>query len=204
MSTFVVSIDGSAPERVCEGCGGPTDWSRDGRTVLLQTWRATPRFSVSVLDLRSRKTSEILAHKDWLLFRGHFSPDDKWIVFHAYSSKGARTIIAPFRGPNAVDESEWIIVADEQSYNDAPRWSLDGNLIYYLADRDGSRCLWAQRLEPTTKKPEGEPFVVHHFHGHQRSLSSVHPNWADLTLGRDKVVFNMAERRGNIWVADFK
>jgi serine/threonine protein kinase len=204
MSTFVVSTDGGIPERLCDDCGAPSDWSHDGRTVLLQTWRTTPRFSISAVDVQSRKISEILAQKDWLLFRGHFSPDDKWIVFHTYSSRGTRTIIAPFRGTTAVDERDWIVVADERSYNDAPRWSADGNLIYYLDDRDGSRCLWAQRLNPTTKRPEGEPFVVHHFHGHQRTLSGVHPNWADLTVARDRIVFNMTELRGNIWTADFK
>jgi Tol biopolymer transport system component len=158
MSTFIISTDGGVPERLCEKCGAPNDWSHDGRSVLFQpnAGDVTQRYSLGVLDLSSGKTSEILGHKDWLLFRGHFSPDDKWVVFHAYSSKGTRTVIAPFRGPTFIDESEWIVVADEQSYSDAPRWSLDGNLIYCLADRDGSRCLWAQRLEPPTKKPQGE------------------------------------------------
>jgi Tol biopolymer transport system component len=205
MGVLVVSTDGGAPELLCEACGAPTDWSHDGRTLLFQlnAGSESRRFSAGILDVSSHKATEIVAHQDWLLFRGHFSPDDKWIVFHAYSSKGPRVIVVPFREHRATTENEWIVVADEHSDNDAPRWSPDGNLIYYFSDGDGFRCIWGQRLEPTTKKPLGEPFVVQHFHGHQRSLA-VHPNWSDLALARDKIIFNMAERRGNVWTADFK
>ena len=48
---------------------------------------------------------------------------------------------------------------DRQAY-----WSPDGNLLYYLSDRDGFRCIWAQSLNPATKHPEGEAFTVLHFH----------------------------------------
>jgi hypothetical protein len=45
-----------------------------------------------------------------------------------------------------------------------PRWSPDGALLYFLSERDGFRCLWAQRLEPTAKTPFGPAVPVHHFH----------------------------------------
>ena len=51
--------------------------------------------------------------------------------------------------------------------NDRPAaaWSPDGRLVYLLLDRDGFRCLWAQRLDAATKQPLGTPFAVQHWHG---------------------------------------
>ena len=37
---------------------------------------------------------------------------------------------------------------------DAPAWSPDANLLYFWSSRDGSPCLWAQRLDPLTKTAE--------------------------------------------------
>jgi hypothetical protein len=42
-----------------------------------------------------------------------------------------------------------------------PALSPDGTLVYGSSFRDGSRCIWAQRLNPTTKRPEGAPFDVY-------------------------------------------
>jgi hypothetical protein len=41
-----------------------------------------------------------------------------------------------------------------------PAWSPDSNLLYYLSKRDGFLCLWAQRLDPATKRPAGAACVA--------------------------------------------
>lgn len=40
---------------------------------------------------------------------------------------------------------------------EAPDWSPDASLLYFWSDRDGSACLWAQRLDSITKRPTREP-----------------------------------------------
>jgi hypothetical protein len=62
--------------------------------------------------------------------------------------------------------TEWIAIADGQS-DAAPVWSPDGNLLYFFSDIDGSRCIWARRLDLKTKRPVGEPFAVLHRHEKQ-------------------------------------
>ena len=74
--------------------------------------------------------------------------------------------------------------------------------IYYFSDADGSRCIWAQRLEPATKTPVGEPFAVLHLHSRQHSVAAVSVNVLDLSVVRDKIVFTLGELRGNVWMME--
>ena len=55
-----------------------------------------------------------------------------------------------------------------------------------------------------SKQPAGAPFPVKHVHGRQRSIAGVDVSAFDLAVARDKLVFNMGEIRGNIWMAELK
>jgi Tol biopolymer transport system component len=55
-------------------------------------------------------------------------------------------------------------VTDGKALDREPRWSVDGNLIYVLSDRDGLRCIWARKLDPKTKQPIGSIYPVLHLH----------------------------------------
>jgi hypothetical protein len=81
-------------------------------------------------------------------------------------------------------------------------WEWYGNLIYSVSDRDGFSCIWAQRLDGVTKLPIGAPFAV--FHAHNARISLANTGEAYLSIGRDKMLFTMAERTGNIWMAEWK
>jgi eukaryotic-like serine/threonine-protein kinase len=82
-----------------------------------------------------------------------------------------------------------------------PRWSPDGALLYFVSERDGFRCLWAQRLEPTAKTPFGPAVPAHHFHRARRSLKDVPFQYLEMGVAPDKIVLPLAERTGNIWMA---
>jgi hypothetical protein len=72
-------------------------------------------------------------------------------------------------------------------------------MLYYVSDRDGFVCIWARRLDPATKKPMDEPRAVVHFHNRHISLGSVYG--LELSVAKDKLVFNLNEASGNIWLA---
>ncbi len=112
--------------------------------------------------------------------------------------------IVPFRGEALIPEREWIAVSNGSSWDDKPRWSPDGNLLYFTSDRDGFVCLWAQRLNPATKRPIGAPFVIYHVHLARRSMANVGHGPLEISVARDKIVFNMAELTGNIWMTTLK
>jgi WD40 repeat protein len=106
--------------------------------------------------------------------------------------------IAPLRNGVALGESEWIQVTDGTGTEAAPWWSPDGNILYFLSQRDGFQCIWAQHLDKATKRPAGAPFDVAHFHGARRKVQEA---GFGPGIGVDKLVFALSESTGNIWMA---
>ena len=106
--------------------------------------------------------------------------------------------IAPLRNGAAAGEGEWIQVTDGTGIEAAPWWSPDGGILYFLSERDGFKCIWAQRLDTTTRRPVGAPFDVAHFHGsrHKVDEAGFGPG---ITPG--KLVFTLSDSTGNVWMA---
>ena len=204
-TTYVVPATGvGVPENVCDDCGFVEDWSPDG-TRILGSSRGESGSIFWLLDLPSGKKIELLRDLKRILYQGRFSPDGRWICFRAIdATNGNRLMIAPFR-PSEIPSQEWIAVTDYTPYEGKPRWSPNGNLLYFSSMRDGFRCIWAQPLAPATKLPQGRPFPVYHSHDPHRSLSSIlnEGRW-ELCVARDALIFAMGERTGNIWLAEWK
>jgi hypothetical protein len=74
--------------------------------------------------------------------------------------------------------------------------------LYYLSERDGFRCIRAQRLDPVSKRPVGPPLDIYHFHQARRSLASGDPVYNGLQVAVDKAVFALLETTGNIWMTE--
>ena len=112
-----------------------------------------------------------------------------------------RIFIAPYHGATLIPESQWLPITDGQDMDRYASWSPDGNLLYFISEREGFRCIWAQRLDPATKRPTAEPFPVQHFHTSRRSLMTIgNPIYMSLSVSVDKLVFSMVERTSNIWM----
>lgn len=193
---YVVSVAGGAPERVCKDCAALGGWSSDGRRLLY--FEEAPR-RLSILDLASGRRAVLLGHGTYKLDEASFSPDDRWVCFNATTPGRSRIFIAPVRSERLVPETEWLAITDGR-WDDKPRWSPGGNVLYFISERDGFRCIWALRLDPATKRPVAPPFPIFHAHEARRSLMNL--GWGDLqmSVARDKIVFNMSERTGNIWL----
>ena len=158
-SIYVSPVAGGIPEMVCEDCGLAPSVSSDG-TRILYDW-GIPRY-IGLLEIATRQTTQLLRDPKDGLLQGRFSPDGRWICFQKAppSNGNNRLMVTPFRGAAEIPESQWIPVTDGSSWDRRPRWSPDGNLIYFNSIRDGFQCLWAQRLDPVTKRPAGETFSV--------------------------------------------
>jgi Tol biopolymer transport system component len=202
---------GGVPEQVADGMFYPTDVSADGRFVVLQHRFDTPRQSdagtenatIAVLDTTTGAKVQNFPGPGYSLYRGHLSPDARWVVFHAELARGeTRVMVAPFRGAGTVPADQWFPVTDGKFYDDAPRWFDGGNSVVYFSERDGSLCLWSQRLDAETKKPKGDPVAVHHFHSRRFSPANVGAWDMDVATGGENIVLTIGERSGNIWIAD--
>jgi Tol biopolymer transport system component len=188
-NVYVMPASGGTPQRVCEDCGEATDWSSDGKRIIGnrlegQSW---------VLDVASRRKTDLLATRQWA-GPGTFSPDNRWVSFSATDS----VYVAPFQGENPIKESAWIPILDAAVADGV--WSPDGRLHYAVSHRDGFNCIWARRVDAVTKRPVGPPVAVFHSHNARFLLSGI--SW--LAIGHDKLLFDMGESTGNIWMAEWK
>jgi hypothetical protein len=128
------------------------------------------------------------------------SPDDRWVVAKGDIDIRHSVIHAiPVHDEEPTPPKEWIPLTEGRYWDDVPRWSPDGALVYFISDRDGFRCIWARRVDPATKQPQGAPYAVRHFHQWRLSVVS---NLAqvELAVARDKIVFPLQEQTGSVWM----
>jgi serine/threonine protein kinase len=197
-SMYVIPTNGGEEERACRDCRVPNGWSHDGKRILYELLAAR---AILLVDPTTGEKTEILKHPKYSLSRGRLSPDDHWIAFHSITPTTRRIFIAPYHGATLIPESQWLPITDGQDMDRYASWSPDGNLLYFISEREGFRCIWAQRLDPATKRPTAEPFPVQHFHTSRRSLMTIgNPIYMSLSVSVDKLVFSMVERTSNIWM----
>jgi hypothetical protein len=120
------------------------------------------------------------------------------LTFNATTPGHSRIFVVPFSTSGPIPESKWIAITDG-AWDDKPRWSWDGNTVYFLSERDRFRCIWAQRLDGS-RHPLGEAIPMFHAHEARRSLLNVQIGALDMSVARNKIVFNMSELTGNIWM----
>jgi Tol biopolymer transport system component len=191
-----ITTPGGAPERVCEGCLRPTDWSRDGKTLL--TFGGIP-YHVSLLDIASHQETPILTHPTYSLLYGRFSPDNHWVSFTVrVKPNRAWIVIAPLNSygaaPRTILVSSWIKISEEDAVEDSAVWSPDGKSLYFTSSRDGHICIWRQRLDPNSHQPSGEALAVQHFHERPMDPSRV---WS---AAGGRIAVTLMENSGNVWL----
>jgi eukaryotic-like serine/threonine-protein kinase len=197
---YAVASSGGAPEKLCQDCGDSflEDWSRDKTRLLYETGNPSEVF---VLDLRSGEKRRALQRSPNSLWQARFSPNDRWIsVLEVLEEQGrTRLWVVPFRDGSVPGADEWVAITSGEHWEDKPRWSPDGNLMYFTSLRDGFHCLWAQRLRNETKEPTGPAFDVEHFHDARLSMTNTGFSFLETAVARDKVLINLGELSGNIW-----
>jgi Tol biopolymer transport system component len=198
---YVMPSSGGVAIKIGEGWT-PWDWSPDGKWFLPR--RQGLKDSVALLNFSTGRRIELLKHPDYSVVQPYFSPDSRWITFGTRLGLGRyRLYIVPFRGEAAPSESDWIPITDGSNFDIKSRWSPGGNLLYFVSHRDGFRCLWAQRLDPITKRPVGAAFEVFPSHRARLSFMNVDVTGLEFSVAREKIVFNLGELTGNIWMAEF-
>jgi Tol biopolymer transport system component len=200
-NAYIVPSEGGTPERLCGNCD-PRGFSSDGSLVLMQQIVDNGLDYIAAVDLASKTAQKFLSHAQWQLYHSFFSWDDKWVVFkRMIDLKHGQLLIAPVKHGLAGDEAEWIAATDGRQDDDKPQFSPNGNTLYFTSDRDGFRCVWALRLNHASKRPEGGPVAIQHLHNFTGLYSLANNPWGVvLSVARDKLVMNLAEPHGDIWL----
>lgn len=198
-----VPSTGGPGTQLCKRCGTMMGISSDGLRVSYEPYKAEhlmffdiPRKAVVTVALRPA---------DGVITAGKFSPDGRWMAFHVGTIQSTTYVfIVPIDGALPVPRDRWIAITDGASEDVEPAWSPNGNLLYFLSDRDGFRCIWARALNPATKLPSADAFEVAHFHTARRSLKRVLGTTGSngLSAAPGRLVFSFGELTGNIWLEE--
>jgi TolB protein len=195
--TVLTVADGTA-RTLCDECSGPYGWAPDGNGLLARPVADT--HNISLYELAGGSPRTLLKHPEFVLYEARFSPDGKWIAFHGLNSPTTRQMfVAPYRGGETVPVEDWIPINDGSEMERNIAWSPDGGTLYFLSDRDGFRCIWAQRLDRVTKKPLGAAAAVAHFH--RSSLSMLEAGF-NMAITPQNLVFALTDLTGNVWMVE--
>jgi dipeptidyl aminopeptidase/acylaminoacyl peptidase len=92
-------------------------------------------------------------------------------------------------------------ITEGKHWDDKPRWSPDGKIIYFVSERGGFFNVWGIHFDPVNGRAEGEPFQVTAFDNPRLMLAEVMPS-VGLTLTQDQLIVTVSQVSGSIWVLD--
>jgi len=196
---WVVPAAGGAPKKVFENDGRIhlDSWCPNGECLVSEHWEKGK--VIDALDLASGRYSQIAAHPNAELYQGFFTRDMSWLLVSVAKAGTSGVALVPMRGGQAAPVSEWIEIA--KGPNDTKgRLSPDGKTVYYLSASGTVPSLRAQRLDPQTMRPAGQPIDLLVFSSARRSPFDVGITRLELTVNEDSLIFNQTDHTANIWL----
>ena len=95
----------------------------------------------------------------------------------------------------------WIPITSGEFWDDKPRWSPDGRIIYYASFRNGHFNIWAQPFDPDRGRPVGDAFPVTRFEALEHTIfadaSRMH-----IAISRDRLILPMTDVSATVWVLE--
>jgi Tol biopolymer transport system component/DNA-binding winged helix-turn-helix (wHTH) protein len=181
-----------------------SDWSPDGKALLVSQGTDTHLFEVWLVPIADAPHAETAAKKiisspTSNVYQAHFSPDGQWIAFEtaADTPTGVDSAVYVTRAAGG----PWIRLGHGKNWDDKPRWSPDGKTIYFISGRSGFFNVWGVHFNPAAGTLVGTPFRVTAFD--QPSLMiSQRIEGAELSVTQDGLALLMEESSGSIWVLD--
>ena len=178
---------------VCRDCR-LLGFASDGRVLL----SAGPRLFLRAVAGGPEAT--VLQVEGGTLLDADLSWDDRWLATLAGNPDGTFTIRVDPVGQAAAAGARGIEIARSVERLTSPRWSPDGDRLYYMAVHDGFLCIFAQALEPASKAPRGEPSAVFHAHGNPWRMVAPRAFYS-IAVARRRLVFGAVEMTGNVLMA---
>ena len=179
-----------------------SDWSPDGKQLLVAEQTSDHLSQISTLSAIPLANSQpaqrrIAAQGNHYLWEPRFSPDGRWVVFIAQSIRFARMESAIYVTP--ANGGPWIPVTDGKFWDDKPRWAPDGKTLYFLSRRGGFYDVWGIRFDSVAGKVVGERFRLTTLDS-PSLMVPIDIGADDLSLIQNKLVLNLSEASGSIWV----
>ncbi len=197
---------GGKPRRICDDCGSPTGWNDAGTHILYTT--GTRLNGIGLLEVATGEHHTLLNHPSYGLHGARFLVDARgngWMALYADTGTRTRQVFAvPVKAFGTAAYQDWIAVTDGAHWDLSPAWAPDGRAIFFVSQRDGHSCIWAQALDPNSHRPQGDPAPVHHFHSPGRSLmESIRNRGADtLWVAGGRIFFSLDNTASSLWLKE--
>jgi dipeptidyl aminopeptidase/acylaminoacyl peptidase len=187
------------------------DWSPDGQSFIsdrvVEDKDGVSEHSVLLLPLSAAPRAEtqakvVTSSRTDYIDEVRFSPNGRWLAF-----EGVKGGLGPGGGANAIlyvvalSGGSWIPITDGSFWDDKPRWSPDGTLIYLVSTRSGFLNVWAFRFDPEQGHPIGQPFQVTSFDSPGRMIAD-NLDVSSISLSSNRLALSMTETSGSIWALD--
>ena len=198
---YVVPTRGGEPRKICDQCL-VGDWTRDSRRVTTVQGPGSGAV-LRLVDTGSGDGHDLILAAGGVVNRPHLSPDDRWLAFRLTDpSQKSRVLVAPFRPGSPPAKAEWVPVTPLESDVRPCGWAPSGRVLYLLSSRDGFRCLYAQRIDAATGRPEGPAILVRHLHnirGPEGGGASIVSTGAGNAVAKNQLLLDYPVNTVNIW-----
>jgi Tol biopolymer transport system component len=155
------------------------------------------------LDPASGATRELLRLRAGNVLEADVSGERGHLVVLVGSPEGTLTMYTVRLRGTVAGDADLVPLVAEPGWCSSPRWSTGGARVYFLSDRDGSECIWSVRVDAATGGPAGAVEPVMHAHHSRCCFYGPRGVW-NLGVGGDRIVFNAAQIRSNIWTTKFE
>ncbi len=106
----------------------PTDWSPDGRFLVLEEMDPKTKTDLWILSMSGERKKVPFLNTQFVESQGRFSPDGRWIAYVSDESGQPEVYVQSF--PATPVGGKWQISTEGASQ---PRWRQDGKELYYIA-----------------------------------------------------------------------
>jgi Tol biopolymer transport system component len=198
----VVPSRGGSPRVICTKCT-IGDWADDSRATTVVMLDGNSKGHLTLVNVENGSTRDLTEPGAATLNRPFLSRGSRLLAFREFRNDASAVHISRVPAQGTIKKTDWIEVVPPERDVRACGWSPDGAMLYFLSSRDGSRCLYAQRVDPQTGTPQGDPFVVRHFSGArnmwagQFGVLSTGPGDA---MRGGSFLYDLAEASANIWM----
>jgi serine/threonine protein kinase len=155
------------------------------------------------MNLQTGETTPVLEDRQEDVEDASLSPDGRWMAVLVGETDGraAIRIFAIDSPPVASDpEKGAITIAEDNRYLSPPDWSANGRYLYYISEKNDRASVFAQELDPHTKRTIGAAREVY-FSPDSRIALNYPKGLGRICVAVDKIVFMVSKVEGNIYVA---
>jgi Tol biopolymer transport system component len=126
--SYVAPIDEPVGREICRSCT-IVDFFADGIHALVHRGRSLSR--VRIAD--GSETPILEMEEGRSLIDTDLSRDDRWLAVQTGEPDGSVAIFAVPLRENSSAPNEWVAIATNARWNGSPRWSVNGDILYYPA-----------------------------------------------------------------------